>query len=139
VLRQAVAAGIELVKRAYEEQDEPRAVLDEIESKLASIQSVHGRNGSDLSVRSPAEILAIPRDEHANYLGDRLLAKMQSLVIAGVGGIGKTRLLLQLLVAFIIGRLWCGIETHAKGIRCLLIQTENGTARLQSDLEALKK
>ena len=35
--------------------------------------------------------------------------------------------------------LWCGIETHASGQSCLLIQTENGTARLQHDLEALKK
>ena len=138
VLRQTLAACAEGARRAQEEGN-PQSVLDELESKLTSIRSVHSRNGSDLSVRSPTEILAIPRDEHANYLGDRLLAKMQSLVIAGVGGIGKTRLLLQLLVAFIIGRLWCGIETHAKRIRCLLIQTENGTARLQIDLEALKK
>jgi hypothetical protein len=91
-----------------------------------------------ISIRTPEEILAMPRDKHANFLGDRLLAKAQSLVIAGVGGIGKTRLLLQLLVAFIIGRLWCGIETHARERSCLLLQTENGMARLQRDLEALK-
>jgi hypothetical protein len=96
-------------------------------------------SAQQISVRTPEEILAMPRGKNANFLGDRLLALAQSLVIAGVGGIGKTRLLLQLLVAFIIGRPWCGIETHAKGIRCLLLQTENGSARLQRDLEALKK
>jgi hypothetical protein len=106
-------------------------------------RDVNGETGQasaqQISVRKPEEILAMPRDQNANFLGDRLLALAQSLVIAGVGGIGKTRLLLQLLVASIIGRPWCGIETHAKGIRCLLIQTENGTPRLQRDLEALKK
>jgi len=96
-------------------------------------------SAQQISVRTPEEILAMPRDKHANFLGDRLLTLTQSLVIAGVGGIGKTRLLLQLLVPFIIGRPWCGIETHARGIRCFLIQTENGIARLQRDLEALKK
>ena len=80
-------------------------------------------SAQQISVRTPEEILAMPRGKNANFLGDRLLALAQSLVIAGVGGIGKTRLLLQLLVAFIIGRPWCGIETHAKGIRCLLLQT----------------
>jgi DnaB-like helicase N terminal domain/AAA domain len=49
-LREAVAAGTELVRRAYEEQDNPQAVLDEIESKVTLIRSVHGRNGSDLPV-----------------------------------------------------------------------------------------
>jgi hypothetical protein len=92
----------------------------------------------ELSIRSPGQILAFPHDERACMLGDRLLAKGQPLVIAGVGGIGKTRLLLQLLVAFIIGRIWCGIETHGSGLRCLMFQTANGIARLQRDLEALK-
>lgn len=96
------------------------------------------RRDSTISIRSPEAILALPRDEHACMLRDRLLAKGQSLVIAGVGGVGKTRLLLQLLVALILGRLWCGIETLTQGLTCLLLQTENGNARLQRDLQALK-
>jgi hypothetical protein len=138
--RLIIFAGTESVRRAYDEQaDVDGAVLAELESRVASIRSLHGRNGAEqISIRSPAEILGLPRDGHANFLGDRLLAKTQALVIAGVGGIGKTRLLLQLLVAFIIGRIWCGIETHGSGLRCLMFQTENGIARLQRDLEALK-
>jgi hypothetical protein len=108
--------------------------LDEAVEKLSAL----GRNSS-ISIRSPEVILALPRDEHACMLGDNLLAKSQSLVLAGVGAVGKTRLVEQLLVALIIGRPWCGIETYAHEPSCLLLQTENGNARLQRDLAALKK
>ena len=69
-LRQTLAAGAELVRRATEDQDNPQAVFDEVESRIASIRSLHGRNGTnDLSIRSPEEILALPiescyRDRH---------------------------------------------------------------------------
>jgi len=125
-----------LAQRMLNGDVEPQVAALELKKIAEGSQS---ETISDFTVRSAGEILELPRDEHANYFGDRLLALAQSLVIAGVGGIGKTRLLLQLLVAFIIGRPWCGIDTHAKSLRCLLIQTENGTARLQRDLEALKK
>ena len=93
-----------------------------------------------LSFRSPEQILAMPRNPRANFLGDKLLGIARSLVLAGIGGLGKSRLLLQLLVAFILERLWCGIETHhTKGKPWMLIQTQNGTDRLQDDLERLKK
>jgi AAA domain len=118
-------------------------VAGQITSKRASEQLSQLGEASAaaeaLSIRSPEQVLAFPRDERACMLGDRLLAKGQPLVIAGVGGLGKTRLLFQLLVALIIGRDWCGIGTHAEGARCMLFQTENGTARLQHDIEALKK
>jgi AAA domain-containing protein/DnaB helicase-like protein len=97
------------------------------------------RDDGTMSIRSPESILALPFDELACMLGNWLLAKGQSLVIAGVGAVGKTRLLLQLLVALILGRPWCGIETHARARSCLLLQTENGNGRLQRDLAALKK
>jgi hypothetical protein len=93
-----------------------------------------------ISWRSPDEILAMPRNPKANFFGDRLLGIAQSLVLAGIGGLGKSRLLLQLLVAFILERIWCGIETHhTKGKPWMLVQTQNGISRLQDDLEPLKK
>src|SRR4030095_11895890 len=93
-----------------------------------------------ISWRSPDEILAMPRNPKANFFGDRLLGIAQSLWLAGIGGLGKSRLLLQLLVAFILERIWCGIETHhTKGKPWMLVQTQNGISRLQDDLEPLKK
>ena len=92
-----------------------------------------------ISFRSPAEILAMPRNPSANFLGDNLLGLALSLVLAGIGGIGKSRLFLQLLVAFILERVWCGIETHhTKDKKWMLIQTQNGISRLQDDLAPLK-
>jgi predicted ATP-dependent serine protease len=92
-----------------------------------------------ISIRSPGEILDMPRPQDLNFLGDRVFAKGQSLVIAGCSGIGKSRLLFQLAVASIIGRPWCGLETHAGGQRWLIIQTENANSRLQDDFQQLKK
>jgi hypothetical protein len=116
------------------------AILDAQISDATSLRSLHGRNGSRISFRSPSEILASDRNQHANFFGDRLLGIALSLVIAGIGGIGKSRLLLQLLVAFIIQRAWCSIETHnTKEKKWMLIQTQNAIARLQDDLEPLKK
>jgi len=107
-----------------------RSKLDEIYKRVKT---------GGLTIRSPREILELPRDEHSNWLGDRLLAVAGVLVIAGVAGVGKTRLLLQLLVALILGRSWCGLETRAPGKRCLMVQTENSNHRLQTDLQAVKK
>jgi RecA-family ATPase len=99
-----------------------------------------GEPKKPISFRSPDEILAMPRNPHANFLGDRLLGIGQQLVIAGIGGIGKSLLLLRLLVAFILERAWCGIETHnTKDKPWMLIQTQNGTDRLQREFELLKK
>jgi hypothetical protein len=92
-----------------------------------------------ISFRSPSEILAMPRNPNANFLGDRLLGIGQSLVLAGIGGLGKSRLLLQLLVAFILQRVWCGFQTHhTKGKPWMLVQTQNSIQRLQDDLGPLK-
>src|SRR5262249_22087407 len=130
--RQAVAAGTELVKRAYEEQDKPEALWGEIVSKAESLRSLHGRNGA-FTMRSPNEILALPRDLSANYLGDRVLAKGQSLLLAGMGDLGKSRLNLQKLGALTIQQPWCGLETHARGIKSVIFQAENINQRLQDD------
>jgi hypothetical protein len=138
LLRETVAACNEAVRRAHEEQSEPSAVLDAIESKAASLRSLHGRNGA-FTMRSPNEILALPRDQSANFLGDRVLAKGQSLLMAGIGDLGKSRLNLQQIAALTIERPWCGLETHAKGIKAVIFQAENINHRLQDDLEALKR
>jgi DnaB-like helicase N terminal domain len=140
--RQVIFTGTEMVRRAY--NPDPNAdisdVLDEISSRAASLRSLQGRNGARFSFRSPSEILAMPRNRSANFLGDRLLGIAQSLVMAGIGGIGKSRLVLQLLVAFIIERVWCGIETHhTRDKLWMLVQTQNSISRLQDDLEPLKK
>ncbi len=127
--RRLVAKIAEEMQRGDLDATQARELLEKLEEE---------RGGESVPIHTAGEMLALPRDEHSCLLGDRLLARAQSLVIAGVGGIGKTRLVLQLLVALIIGRPWCGLETHARGLRCLFLQTENSTHRLQDDLSKLR-
>jgi hypothetical protein len=120
--------------------EEIKAELLELARKAEVIREVPpSQKTRKISFRSPPKILEMPRNPKANFFGDYLLGIALSLVIAGIGGIGKSRLLLQLLFAFILDRVWCGIETHnTKGKRWLLIQTQNSIQRLQDDLEPLK-
>jgi hypothetical protein len=90
-------------------------------------------------MRSPDEILAMPIDPNANYLGDRLMEMGMLFAICGASSIGKSRLLLQLLVCLITGRLWLGMETRAKDFSAVVIQTENGIDRLRYELGAMKR
>jgi hypothetical protein len=92
-----------------------------------------------LTILTPAEIFALPKDEHACILGDRVAAKGQSLVIAGQPSIGKTPLTLQLVVSINTKRHWGGLETHGEPLVWLYLQNENSRDRLEKDLAALLK
>ena len=123
---------IELGEQMHEDAIEPEAARDRLECIINSIDPLTG-----LCVRSAGEIIDLKLDPNDCLLGDRLLAKSGKLVIAGPAGIGKSRLLLQLATASISGKPCFGIETHAKGLRWLILQTENSNRRLQDDLRAL--
>jgi RecA-family ATPase len=92
---------------------------------------------SGLTIFTPAEIFALPKDQHACILVDRVAAKGQSLVIAGQPSIGKTPLALQLIVSINTKRHWCGLETHGEPLVWLYLQNENSCDRLEKDLAAL--
>lgn len=92
-----------------------------------------------LTFRRPDELLAMTFNESDNLLGDRLLSKGNSLVILGQGGIGKSFLNLQLIVASIVGWPFLGFETRAQGLKWLLFQAENNNRRLQFDLLRLRE
>ena len=89
-------------------------------------------------MRSPDEILGLQFDDSDIILGDRLLALFQQLVIAAAGGIGKSRLLLQLIACIVTGRKFLTMDTSGSALRWLILQTENANRRLQQDLSRLK-
>jgi RecA-family ATPase len=91
-----------------------------------------------LTLRKPDEILAMQFDDSDIILGDRLLAKAQSLVIAGQGGLGKSRLLLQLVAAVISGRVFLNFKTSVSDLRWLILQVQNSNRRLKDDLAKIK-
>jgi hypothetical protein len=91
-----------------------------------------------LTLRKPSELLAMRFDDSDKILGDRLLAIAQSLVIAAMGGAGKSRLLLQLLASIIARLNFLTFETGCPELRWLVLQTENSNRRLQYDLKHLE-
>ena len=107
-----------------------RAVLDSI--------AAYGDGKSSLTLRSPDELLAMQFDDSDRIIGDRLLATGQSLVMAGAGGIGKSRLLLQMAVACRAGLPFIGFETRGQELKWLIIQAENSNRRLKDDMSALR-
>ena len=89
------------------------------------------------TVWAPSQFLAFKPSEGAIVLGDSILERGKWTSFVGVGGLGKTRLMLWLAVCQILGRPWCGLEVHGNPLRWLLLSTENGLRRWQTDLTAM--
>jgi hypothetical protein len=87
-----------------------------------------------LTIRRVGEILSMDFDPADMLLTNGYLTKGNALSIVGMGGLGKSRVVLQLAIACILGRLFFGWETQAEGLRWLILQTENGNRRLKHDL-----
>jgi hypothetical protein len=77
-------------------------------------------------------------DDSDIILGDRLMAKGQGFVLAGAGGLGKSRLLTQLAACVVTGRDFLTFTTGGHDLSWLLLGTENSNRRYQADLVPLK-
>ena len=117
--------------------NDANSISGHVRAELEHIE--HGAHGQALTFRSPDELLAMEFDDGDRILGDRLLSRGGSLVIAGPGSIGKSRLLLQLGVACRAGLPFVGFETRAQDLTWLILQAENSNRRLQSDFAALRE
>lgn len=90
---------------------------------------------SKLTTRTVAEIIKMDFDDSDNYFGDRVIACGQSVTLLGPGGVGKSRLVLQLAISMIAGRKFLDFPTHAQGKKWLFLQSENSNRRLHQDLK----
>jgi hypothetical protein len=133
VVGQLVGIPEKLLANPSAAPDVANAVADALRT---AFDRASGKKG--LTVRSPDEILALPSDPTENLLGARLLTKGGQLVIAGAGGVGKSRLAMQLAVSVIAGRDFLGLPTYGRGLRWLIIQAENDNTRLKTDLAFLR-
>ncbi|HRJ72032.1 MAG TPA: AAA family ATPase [Terrimicrobiaceae bacterium] len=95
-------------------------------------------NLSGFSIRRPGEILEMEFKPEDRFLENGVFSRGQSLTILGPGGVGKSRLVLQMAVSTILGRDCLGMKVNAKGLKWLVLQTENSNFRLQADVRALK-
>jgi len=133
VLRELIAAGTEAVRRGFEEQDDVYGLVETFQRR-ASLLPVVGQQKKGLTVRTLSELFAMEFDEADNYMGDRILAAGQSCTLLGPGGVGKSRLAMQLALCMITGRRFLDLDTHAPDKKWLFIQTENNNRRLHHDL-----
>ena len=100
---------------------------------------VQNPNGEQLSVRSPGEIMSMEFSPDDRYILDGILSKGQPMTLIGPGGVGKSRLLLQLAAAMVTGKEFIGIQVPERRLRWLFLQTENSNRRLKDDLGKIKE
>lgn len=92
---------------------------------------------SSFSTRTPKEILGMTFDPADFLIDNGYLSKGDPLVILGQGGLGKSRIVLQLGIACVTGLSFFGWRTRAQGSKWLFLQTENSNRRLQNDLQSM--
>lgn len=90
------------------------------------------------TAKTPDQILEMTFDPNDSYLFDGVFSKGQVMTLLGPGGIGKSRLLLQLAAAMIAGEDFLGIHMPSRKLKWLFIQSENSARRLQIDFQKLK-
>ena len=65
------------------------------------------------------------------------LEKGSPIAVCGIGGIGKSRIAMQMAIAIALGRSFFGWKTNGKNLKWLFLQAENGNKRLKADLAAM--
>lgn len=90
-----------------------------------------------LTFLKPSEILAWEQPHDLCLVGEGLVTRGETILIAGAPGIGKSRAAFALAVAGATGRDWLGQPVRCR-FRTLFIQCENGMHRLNKDFAALQ-
>jgi RecA-family ATPase len=100
----------------------------------------HGPNGSKmepLTFRRLKEIFAMDFDDADFVLRNGYLTKGEMIAIFGTGGIGKTRIVNQLIRDLKTGKPFFGRwQTNGRDLKIMVLQTENSNQRMKSDLWA---
>jgi hypothetical protein len=141
VLRETRYAAEIAIRRTNEAQDEPEMVLSELESRVASIRSLQGRNGHNpgkplIEFRSPFQLKNFVPPPGIVLVGDCHVVKGSVFVVGGAPGVGKSRASVALAEAGATGHEWFGLPVHRK-FKTMVVQTENGEFRLKREFEEL--
>jgi hypothetical protein len=87
-----------------------------------------------LTIRTIGEILEMSFDDKELVLTNGYLALGERTAICGMGGVGKSRLTMQLALFCRAGRDFLGWPTQGRDLIWLFLQTENSCRRLKYDL-----
>ena len=116
-------------------------LLPAIQASVVEVQ-VQDRQQSEnkrppLTIRPIDEILAMQFDLADLILPNGYLTLGERTAMCGMGGVGKSRVVMQLALCCRTGREFLGWETCGPELRWLFLQTENSCRRLQSDLQRM--
>ena len=92
-----------------------------------------------LSLKKPSELLAMKVPEADKYLPNGIFSRGQPFAIVGPAGVGKSRLSLQLIVCLLTGKPFLGWPVKKHKAKWLIVQTENGVARMQADIASMRQ
>jgi hypothetical protein len=90
-----------------------------------------------LTLRSIDEILASTHSPGDLLLSNGYVERGECTAICGMGGVGKSRLVMQFAMMHRARLPFLGWETRSPELRWLFLQTENGNRRLKHDLTAM--
>lgn len=134
--RQLIAGQNEIARCAWNEAEDLGDLLVLAQANIDRASAPNwGDRKSKLTVRTLSELVAMTFDEADNYFGDRILAAGQACTLLGPGGIGKSRLSMQLAVCMITGRDFVDMPTRGRNLKWLFVQSENNNRRLHYDLK----
>ena len=112
--------------------------VDEVAAKLDEIRKPHETNGTlkraPLTIRTIDEILGMTFDPADLILPNGYLTAGDLTAICGMGGVGKSRLVMQFALCCRSSRDFLGWQTNGRDLRFLFLQTENSCRRLKDDL-----
>lgn len=116
-------------------------LLPAIQASVVEVQvqdrQQSGNKRPPLTIRTIVEILAMQFDPADFILPNGYLTLGESAAMCGMGGVGKSRLVMQLALCCRTGREFLRWETRGPELRWLFLQTENSCRRLQADLERM--
>jgi len=113
-------------------------LLPAIQTNVVEVETQdRGQSGNKrlpLTIRTIGEILDMSFDDKELVLPNGYLALGERTAICGMGGVGKSRLIMQLALCCRAGCDFLGWKTQRPELRWLFLQTENSNRRLKYDL-----
>jgi hypothetical protein len=138
-LREAIRACSALLESAYEFSS--GSITEQLAPALnqlrTAVEGSSGKEGKGFTIWLPSQFLSYNPPADAVIVGNSLIERGKWTSIVGIGGLGKTRLVLYLAICQITGRDCCDLGVKSGPLRWLFLSTENGLRRWKSDLAAM--
>lgn len=135
-LREIIETCTEVATSAFESNGDAAEFLETARARLAAVGGAPSRDNLD-GRHTWAQLSELDTANDQNCLvGRRYICRGHGVWLIGPSGIGKSSLLLQIAVAFALGRSIYGIAP-ARPLRCLVVQAENDEGDLAEMVQGL--